>query len=266
MRHALCRTQLATRNTQRTNGERITVNKPLTSTDSLFDGRLKIIQKKKGYRFSIDAAILAHHVRLRSTDTAVDLGTGCGIIPLILSLQTPSAHIYGIEIQKDLAELASGNVKLNRMERSITIVHGDMQDFRSYLTPGTVDVVLTNPPYRKVASGRINPGAERAVARHEIKASLSDVVSVAESLLKPSGRFVVIYPAERAIDLMLSMRALKLEPKRLRLVYPKPGSEAILAVAEGKKHGNPGLAVDAPLTIYTPEGSYTDEARKIVGE
>jgi tRNA1(Val) A37 N6-methylase TrmN6 len=104
------------------------------------------------------------------------------------------------------------------------------------------------------------------VARHEINVSLSDVVSVAESLLKPSGRLVVIYPAERAIDLVLRMRAFKLEPKRLRLIYPKQGSEAILAVAEGTKHGNPGLTVDAPLTIYTPGGRYTDEAKKVVGE
>ena len=236
------------------------------TTTSLFQGRLKVIQRKKGYRFSVDAAILAHHIRLRPTDIAVDLGTGCGIIPLILSLQTPSAHIYGIEIQKDLAELASRNVRENHMEGSITIIHGDMKDFRSDLTPGTVDVVFSNPPYRKLLSGRINPDAERAVARHEIKASLSDVVSVAESLLKPSGRFVVVYSAERAIDLIVNMRTFKLEPKRLRLIHPKQGSQAILAVVEGIKYGNPGLEVDSPLIIYESEGRYSDEAKKAMGE
>jgi len=236
------------------------------TTTSLFQGRLKVIQRKKGYRFSIDAAILAHHIRLRPTDIAVDLGTGCGIIPLILSLQTPSAHIYGIEIQKDLAELASRNVRENHKEGSITIIHGDMKDFRSDLTPGTVDVVFSNPPYRKLLSGRINPDAERAVARHEIKASLSDVVSVAESLLKPSGRFVVVYSAERAIDLIVNMRTFKLEPKRLRLIHPKQGSQAILAVVEGIKYGNPGLEVDSPLIIYESEGRYSDEAKKAMGE
>ena len=238
----------------------------MMTTDNLFRGRLKIIQKKKGYRFSIDAPILAQHVRLGATDIAVDLGTGCGIIPLILSLQTPSAHIYGIEIQKDLAELASGNVRLNHMEGKITIVHGDMKDFKSYLTPGTVDVVFSNPPYRKVLSGRISPQAERAVARHEIKASLSDVVSVAQSLLKRSGRFVVIYPAERVIDLVLRMRASKLEPKRLRLIHPKQSSRAILAIAQGIKYGNPGLEVQPPIIIYKPGGGYTDEVKKMIGE
>ena len=241
-------------------------NEQITTTDSLFQGRLKVIQRKKGYRFSVDAAILAHHIRLRPTDIAVDLGTGCGIIPLILSLQTPSAHIYGIEIQKDLAELASRNVRENHKEGSITIIHGDMKDFRSDLTPGTVDVVFSNPPYRKLLSGRINPDAERAVARHEIKASLSDVVSVAENLLKPSGRFVVVYSAERAIDLIVNMRTFKLEPKRLRLIHPKQGSQAILAVVEGIKYGNPGLEVDSPLIIYESEGRYSDEAKKAMGE
>jgi tRNA1Val (adenine37-N6)-methyltransferase len=238
----------------------------ILTTDSLFDARLKILQKKKGYRFSIDAAILAHHVNLKPTDVAVDLGTGCGVIPLILALQTPSATIYGIEIQKDLAELASRNVQLNGMEATITIVHRDMKDLKSSVKLGTFDVVFTNPPYHEVLSGRINPKAERAVARHEIRADLSDVVSVAESLLKPSGRFVVIYPAERVTDLFVRMRAFKLEPKLLRLIHPKQGSEAILVVAEGLKHGNPGVSVSSPLIIYTPDGSYTEETKKIVGE
>jgi tRNA1Val (adenine37-N6)-methyltransferase len=238
----------------------------MTTTDSLFRGRLKVIQKKKGYRFSIDAAMLAQDICLRATDIAVDLGTGCGIIPLILSLRGPSAHIYGIEIQKDLAELASRNVRLNHMEGKITIVHGDMKDFKSYLTPGTVDVVFSNPPYHKVLSGRISPEAERAVARHEIRACLSEVVSVAEGLLKLSGRFVVVYPAERVIDLVLSMRASKLEPKWLRLIHPERSSAAILAIAEGTKYGNPGLEVRPPIIIYKPDGEYTDEVKKMIGE
>jgi tRNA1Val (adenine37-N6)-methyltransferase len=241
-------------------------NDQITTTDSLFQGQLKVIQKKKGYRFSIDAAILAHHVRLKPTDIAVDLGTGCGIIPLILSFQTPSARIYGIEIQEDLAELAARNVRENHMEDRITIIHKDIKEFRSYLTPGTVDVVFSNPPYRKLLSGRINPEAERAVARHEIKASLSDVVSVAEGLLKPSGRFVVVYQSERAIDLIVNMRTFKLEPKRIRFIHPRQGSEAILTVVEGMKYGNPGLEVDSPFVIYESKERYTEEAKKVMGE
>ena len=239
---------------------------PALTTDSLFDARLKILQKKKGYRFSMDTAILAPHVHLKPSDVAADLGTGCGVIPLILALEAPSATIYGIEIQKDLAELASRNVQLNGMEAIITIIHTDMKDLKSRLEPGKFDVVFSNPPYRQVLTGRVNPQAERAVARHEIKATLSDVASVAESLLKRSGRLVVIYPAARAVDLMVRMRAFKIEPKRLRLVHPRQGSEAILVVAEGVKHGKPGLNISPPLTIFTSDGSYTEEARKMMGE
>jgi tRNA1Val (adenine37-N6)-methyltransferase len=234
--------------------------------DSLFRGRLKIAQNKKGYRFSIDAAILAHHIRLKAADVAVDLGTGCGVIPLILSLQTPSAQIYGIEIQKELATLASANVKANGMEDTITVIHGDMKDYQDFLTPGTADVVFTNPPYRKVGSGRINPQAERAVARHEIGASLSDVVLVAEPLLKSSGRFVVIHLADRTVDLLSQMRSSKLEAKWLRWVHSTKDSEAKLVLVEGKKGGHPGLKVEAPLVIYGSNGEYTDEVKEMLGE
>jgi tRNA1Val (adenine37-N6)-methyltransferase len=237
-----------------------------TTTDSLFRGRLRVVQKKKGYRFSIDSAILAKHVSLKATDVAVDLGTGCGIIPLILSLKTPLAHIYGVEIQEDLADLASKNVQMNGMEESISVIHGDMKDVRTFLTPASADVVFSNPPYRKLHSGRINPEAERAVARHEIKASVRDVLSAAECLLKASGNFVVIYPAERTVDLVSQMRALNLEPKRLRWIHSRQNSEARLVVAEGTKHGNPGLKVVAPLVIYEASGEYTEEVREMLGE
>jgi len=236
----------------------------MITTESLFRGRLKIRQRKKGYRFSIDTAILAHHVDLKGTDTAVDLGAGCGIISIILAHRVPSAHLYGIEIQRDLAELAAANVRLNGMEDRITIVHGDMKHFRSYLRPGGADVVFTNPPYRRFLSGRVCPDRERAVARHEITVSLSDVISVAGKLLRPSGRLFVIYPAERATDLITQMRAFKLEPKRLRLVHSREDSEAELILAEGSKHGKPGVKVSPPLVVHKRDGSYTDEVKEMI--
>ena len=234
--------------------------------ESLFHGRLKILQKAKGYRFSIDAIILGHHIPLKDMDTGVDLGTGCGIIPLILAHRSASARLYGIEIQKDLADLASRNVRMNHMEDRITIVHGDMRDFRSYLEPGVVDVVFSNPPYRKVLSGRINPDSERAVARHEIKGTLSDVVSVAEKLLRPSGRLWVIYPAERVADLLAQMRAFRLEPKGLRLVHSRPNLDAELVLAEGRKQAGPGLKVVPPLIVHKEDGGYTEELKEMIGE
>jgi len=240
--------------------------KLVMATKSLFRGRLKILQREEGYRFSVDAVILAHYIPLKDMDMGVDLGTGCGIIPIILAYRSSSARLYGIEIQRDLADLASRNVRLNQMEDRITIVCGDMKDFRSYLEPGMADVVFSNPPYRKVLSGRINPDSERAVARHEIKGTLSDVVSVAEKLLRPSGRLVVIYPAERIADLLSQMRAFTLEPKRLRLVHPRQNSDAELILAEGRKQGRPGLRVVPPLIVHKEDGGYTDELKEMIGE
>jgi tRNA1Val (adenine37-N6)-methyltransferase len=238
----------------------------MTTTQSLFQGHLKILQKQEGYRFSIDAVILAHHIVLKDMDVAVDLGTGCGIIPLIVAHRNPSVRLYGIEIQKELADLASRNVRLNHMEDRITIVHGDIKHFNTHLEPEGADVVFSNPPYRKLLSGRVSPDPERAVARHEIRASLADVISVAGKLLKPSGRLFVIYPAERTADLITQMRAFKLEPKRLRLVHSREDSDAELIVAEGLKHGKPGVAVVPCLIVHKGDGSYTYEVSQMMGE
>jgi tRNA1Val (adenine37-N6)-methyltransferase len=238
----------------------------MMTTETLFAGGLRIRQKKKGYRFSIDAAILAHHVCLKAPCVAVDLGTGCGIVSLLLASRFPSAQFYGIEIQRDLAELAEQNVRLNDMEDRITIFHGDMKDFRSYLKPQVADVVFSNPPYRKIESGRLSPDPERALAKHEIKASLSDVLSTGEKLLKASGRLVVIYPADRAADVVTQMRAFRLEAKGLRFVHPREDSDAELVLAEGMKDGNPGLKISPPLIVARRDGGYTEEVRAMLGE
>ncbi len=236
------------------------------TTDDLFGGRLRVLQKENGYRFSIDAIILAHHIPLKDGDIAVDLGTGCGIIPLILAQRNPSAQFYGFEVQQDLADLAVRNVQLNQMEDRVAVIHGDIKDFESYLRPGLADIVFSNPPYRKLLSGRLNPSPEKAVAKHEIKASLLDVVSVAERLLRPLGRLVLIYPAERTADLITQMRAFRLEPKRLRIVYSRQGSAAELILAEGSKHGKPGLYISAPLIVCKPDGTYTDEVKEMMAK
>lgn len=236
------------------------------TTETPFLGGLRICQKRKGYRFSIDAVVLAHHVSLKGVGVAVDLGTGCGVIPLILASRFPLVQLYGIEIQEDLAELALNNVRLNHMEDRITILHADMKDLRSYLRAGVADVVLSNPPYRKLRSGRLNPDPEKAVAKHEVKASIADVLAAAEKLLKASGRVFVIYPADRATDLLTQMRASRVEPKRLRFIHSKEKSAADLVLAEGLKLGKPGLKVAAPLVVHNKDGSYSDEMSAMLGQ
>jgi tRNA1Val (adenine37-N6)-methyltransferase len=236
----------------------------MTTTETIFQGHLKILQKKKGYRFSIDAAILAHHVTLEKASVAVDLGTGCGVIPLILAGRFPLVHIYGIEIQKDLARLAETNVQINNMADRVTIICGDMKDATAFVGSEKTDVVFSNPPYGRLRSGRLSPNGERAKARHEITASLADVMSSAERLLRPSGRLILIYAAGRTADLITQMRAFKLEPKKLRWIHAKKDSPAELVLVEGTKHGGSGVTVAPPLVLHEEDGSFTTEVKKMV--
>jgi len=231
--------------------------------DSFFNGKLQVMQQQKGYRFSIDAVLLARHAGLYKTKTIVDLGTGCGIIPLILAFENPNTIISGIEIQKDLADIAVSNVAVNKMKERINILCQDMKTLTCKDIPKPVDMVVTNPPYRKLNSGRINPDSQKAVARHEIKISLSDVLLTAKKMLDISGIFLIIYPVERLTELLSMMHNLKLEPKYLRMIYSRYNSDAKLVIAEGVKGGQPGIKIGSPLVIYESEGQYTDEVNKI---
>ena len=234
------------------------------TTDTFFNGRLQVKQNRSGYRFSIDAVLLASHIRLRPGDKVLDLGTGCGIIPLILACQHKKIKIYGIEIQKELAEIALGNVKKNHMEDQITILCCDMKELKHDMVSGPVDLIVCNPPYRKAMSGRVNPDQQKAVARHEIKVNLNDVIETARRMLQTSGRFVMIYPAQRMIDMLTQMRSKGIEPKFFRMIYSDSSSEAKLILVEGIKGGRPGTKIGPPLLIYQKDGSYTDEVKRMM--
>ncbi len=233
------------------------------TTDTFFNGRIQIKQNRYGYRFSIDAVLLAYYARPRPGDKVLDLGTGCGIIPLILAYRNPKIQIHGIEVQEELAALAALNVKENCMDCCITIQCRDMKALQHGMISGPVDLVVSNPPYRKPESGRINPDLQRAVARHEIKVSLYDVVETARRMLRISGRFVTIYLAERMTDILTQMRSSDIEPKFLRMIHSGRNTEAKLILVEGVKGGRPGTKIGPPLIIYREDGSYTDEVEKM---
>jgi tRNA1Val (adenine37-N6)-methyltransferase len=235
----------------------------LLTSDTFFNGRIRIKQNRAGYRFSIDAVLIAGKTTPNPGDTVLDLGTGCGIIPLILAYRHPKIKIYGIEVQKQLADLATINVEENRLKDRITIHCMDMKKLKHDTTSGPVDMVVSNPPYRKAESGRINPDQQRAVARHEIKATLSDVVETARRMLRTAGRFVTVYPAERMADILIQMRSSGLEPKSLCTIHSDKHSDAKLIIVEGKKGGRPGLKIGSPLIIYRKDGSYTDEVQEM---
>lgn len=235
-----------------------------TTTDTFFNGTLTVSQSHSGYRFSIDAILLAAAHQPKSGQKVVDLGTGCGIIPLILAHRHPDSRIFGIEMQPDLANLARSNVDRNRMADRIRILQTDMRLLTPGQVDGPVDLVVSNPPYRKAESGRINPNAQRAIARHEIHLTLEQLLQTVRRILRTGGRFLTIYPAQRTVDLLDLMRHSGLEPKRLTAIHSRRTESAKLILVHGSMRGNPGLIVDPPLVIYNRDGTFTDEVQAMM--
>ena len=231
-----------------------------SSLDSFMGGHLRIRQSRAGYRFSIDAPILAFHaVPYKPGERILDLGTGCGILSLITALRYPHARIVGVEIQAELAALARINVEDNGFESRIAVVEGDMLRMRADALGPPVDMVMSNPPYRKPHSGRVNPQSQRALARHEIAISLEGLIGTMRRFLKTGGRGWLVYPVERLAELMSGMRAHHLEPKYLRMIHSRRDAEAKRCLLKVVKAARPGLATGPPLVIYDEAGAYTAE-------
>lgn len=232
--------------------------------DTLFEGKIQVIQQKNGYRFSIDAVLLSGFTWLRRGDKVIDLGTGGGIIPLILSKREEgAAQIIGVEIQSELLKLATKNVHLNGLDDLITICRGDIRELNSIFPPSHFDVVVSNPPYYRMSSGRINPCSQKAIARHEITCTIDAVLQATRYLLKEGGRMFIIFPARRAITLLDSLRSATLEPKRLRWIHSREGEEAKFILIEAHKRGGEGVTVMSPLFIYTQHGEFTLEMESL---
>ena len=205
----------------------------IVTDDTFFDGRLTVRQPKDGYRYSIDAVLLADFMRFKDGQTILELGTGCGIIPLILAFRYPALKIFGVEIHDQLARIAAENVRENRLEERVSILHQDLKNLKLQQVPDQVQHVVCNPPYRRINSGRINPHKEKAGARHEIFAGLADFVETAARMLQLSGTLTAVYPAPRLVDIVAHMRRVNLEPKRLRMVHSKTGDPARLVLVTG---------------------------------
>jgi tRNA1Val (adenine37-N6)-methyltransferase len=233
------------------------------TTDTFFNGKLHVRQDASGYRFSIDAIILASHAGVRAGERLLDLGTGCGIIPLLLAYRHPDIRIFGIEIQNDLAELAVANVNQNNMQDRITLICREMQTLKPDMIGGPVDVIVCNPPYRKPNSGRLNPDPQRAVARHEIKVSLTDVLQTVRCMLRTAGRFVTIYTAERAAELLSQMCLNGIEPKFIRIIHSQADADAKLILVTGVKGARPGVKIGPSLILYNADGQYSTEVEKM---
>lgn len=231
--------------------------------DALLYGEIKLAQRKKGYRFSLDAILLADFVQTKAADRIIELGTGGGVIPLWLSRRKEFSSIVGVEIQPELVELARQNVSLNREEERIQILEYDLRELPRMMEKENYEVVICNPPYRKAASGRLNPNRERAIARHEILCTLEDVVRVTSHLLHPKGRFFTICLAERYPELLERLLRWKLSPIRVRFVHPRPGERASHFLLEAKRDSRKGFVVLPPLFVYQEGKEYSDEMLQI---
>lgn len=228
--------------------------------DTLFDGRIMCLQHRKGYRFSVDAVLLGNFVQPRKGEKVLDLGCGCGIIPLILAYRWDSVSITGLELQADLALLAEKNVASNNRQDQITIVRGDLREIEQYIAPGSFDLVISNPPYRKPGSGKVNPGLEQAVARHEQAADLASVTRAANWSSRKRGRVVFIYPASRGAAVIATLKNAGLEPKKMLPIFSYPGSAASLVIIEAVKQGGEELTILPPFYVYDRrDGEYSPE-------
>lgn len=234
-----------------------------TTQDTFFNGRLHVKQAADGYRFSVDAVILAWHIIPAPGAVIVDLGTGCGIIPLILAYRHPSISVTGIEIQPQLAQIAADNTAANHMADRIKIVCADIRNPKGCLPAGRADIVVCNPPFRQADSGRINPHEERAIARHELTVTLKDILAAAKGALRTSGEFVAIYPASRVTDMISAMREAGIEPKLLRTIHSRQDEEARLILVKGVRNGRPGATIAPPLVLYDAESRYTPEIERM---
>jgi len=232
--------------------------------DDLITQELKIIQSEKAFRFSTDAVLLANFVNIRKNDKVMDLGTGGGVIPIILASRTKAKEIYGLELQEQLVDMARRSVTLNNLEDKIEIIQGNLCQVKDNFTAGSFDTVVSNPPYFPMDPGRqVNPNPVVAMAKHEVTATLDDVVQATSYLLNTNGRCAFVHRPFRLVDIFTTMRQYYLEPKRLRLVYPYADSEPSLVLVEGTKRGKPGLATLPPLYIYDNQGEYTRELQEI---
>lgn len=233
---------------------------PLTD-DTLFNGRLVCRQHRDGYRFSVDAVLLAHFCRPGPRDRALDLGCGCGVIGLILCHRHQELRLTGLELQPALAELAGNNARANGFQDRFVVEQGDLRTIRQHIRAESYDLALSNPPYHKTGSGRISREDERALARHELTADPDSLIAAAAFAVRNRGRVSCIYPAERLAAVTAAMMRKRLVPKRLLPVYSYPEDDrAGLVMIEAVKNGGEGLHLLPPLYIYQyADGPYSAE-------
>lgn len=233
--------------------------------DDLQRNGYRIIQNKEAFCFGMDAVLLSGFASVKEGETVLDMGTGTGIIPILLEAKTEGKHFTGLEIQKEMADMASRSVALNGLEDKIDIVNGDIKEASQLFGAASFDVVTSNPPYMNDAHGLKNPDIPKAVARHEVLCTLEDVVREAARCLKPGGRFYLVHRPHRLIEIITALTSYRLEPKRMKMVHPYVDRDANMVLIEAVRGGRSMIKVEAPIVVYKEPGVYTDEIYEIYG-
>ncbi len=233
--------------------------------DDLHRNGYQIIQNEKLFCFGMDAVLLSGFAQVKAGGSALDLGTGTGIIPILLSAKTPGRFFTGLEISARSADMAARSVELNGLTDRISIIKGDIKEAGVLFAPASFDTVTANPPYLKDSHGLLNEDPEKAAARHEILCTLEDVVRAAAALLAPGGHFYLVHRPFRLAELIRCLCACGLEPKRMRLVYPYVDREANMVLLESVRGGRERLTVEKPLIVYEKPGVYMPEIQEIYG-
>ena len=233
--------------------------------DDLQRNGLQIIQKTDGFCFGMDAVLLSGFATVKPGERVLDLGTGTGIIPLLLSAKTEGEHFSALEIQDEIARMAERSVKLNHLEEKIEIVHGDIKEASRIFGAASFDVVTTNPPYMTAQHGLTNLHEAKTIARHEVLCNLEDIIRESARLLVPGGRFYMVHRPFRLAEIISLMVQYRIEPKRMRLVYPYVDREPNMVLIEGLRGGKSRMTVEKPLIVYKEPGKYTDEIYDVYG-
>lgn len=233
--------------------------------DDLERNGYQIIQNPEKFCFGMDAVLLSGFAQVKPGAAVLDLGTGTGIIPILIEAKTQATKICAIEIQEESADMARRSVQLNHLEKKIDIVTGDLKEAERFFDAASFDVITCNPPYMIGQHGLTNPDAPKAIARHEILCTLEDVIRSAAKLLKTGGKFCMVHRPFRLAEIMTAMVQYRLEPKRMRLVYPYADKEPNMVLIEGCRGGRPRMTVEKPLIIFQAPNVYTDELRDTYG-
>lgn len=229
------------------------------SVDDTFIHRLTISQPQKGYRFSIDPLILAAHIHPKGDETVMDLGCGCGIISLILANQYPGLKITGVEIQKELYTFARQNVVANGFEKNIHLLHEDIKKMKFSEADPKADIIVSNPPYKKFGTGRLNPNLQKAMARHETEIDIDMLVECSSKFIKDLGFLFIIFPFDRLSDLTQALALYRFYPEFIRYIHIKAGTKARRVIVRAVKNGGSQCSLSPPLFIYTTGNKYAEE-------